>query len=572
MAFTGTLILLISALFLLSVLSSAISPRLGIPVLLIYLMLGMLAGEDGVLGIEYDDVVSAHLIGSAALAVILFDGGVGTRRDSFRVGLRPAVMLATFGVGLTAVIVAAAATLALGFDWLDALLIGAIVGSTDAAAVFSVLHGRGAELKDRVSATLEIESGANDPMAVFVTVLMVEAAATGVAPGVMTLGTFAWQMGIGAVIGVACGAGLAWAVTHLTLTAGLYPLLVLSGALFTFGLASVLEASGFLAAYLAGLVLSARVPRGLYNIQRFLDGAAWLAQIAMFLMLGLLVTPSELAPYALDGIVVALALMLLARPLAVAVSLLPFRFLWGEQLFIAWVGLRGAVPIILALFPWFAGLPDWETYFSIAFFVVLLSLTLQGWTVAPLARRLGLEVPSRTGRMQRVELGMPGQEEFELVGYRIDSDSPIVGSARATVRWPGGARLIAVVRGETVLEDDAADCLQIGDQIYLLAPSGALDAIDRRVLGEREPKRLGEREFFGEFVIRGDATLGALAGLYGFEVEGEQAPLSVDDYLRRRFPTPVVGDRLALGRLEIVVREVDAGGRVVRAGLKLPRP
>ncbi|MFW6094379.1 MAG: potassium/proton antiporter, partial [Pseudomonadota bacterium] len=463
MEVTGTVIALVSLLFLVSVLSSMISPRLGIPVLLLYLFVGMLAGEDGLLGIAYGDVFSASLIGSAALAVILFDGGLRTSYRAFRVGLRPALGLATFGVVATAAITGTAAAWILGIGWMEALLVGAIVGSTDAAAVFSLLHGQGMALKDRVASTLEIESGANDPMAVFLTVLLVEAVAGGERPGWETIPYFLWQMGAGAGIGALAGLGLAWAVTRLTLNPSLYPLLVLFGGLFAFGIAGTLDSSGFLAAYVAGLVLSGRVSRGLYNIQRFLDGAAWIAQIGMFLMLGLLATPTALLPYATSALVVALVLIFVARPLAVVVCLLPFRFNWREHLFVSWVGLRGAVPIILALFPWMAGIEEWYIYFNIAFFVVLVSLLLQGWTVAPMARLLDLEVPSRSGRMQRVELGMPGQEEYELVGYRIDSDSPIAGGAPMHVDWPGDVRPLLAIRDRQVIHADRIDALRYGD-------------------------------------------------------------------------------------------------------------
>ncbi|MEQ8860610.1 MAG: potassium/proton antiporter [Pseudomonadales bacterium] len=570
MDYAGSVIALISALFLVSVLSTALSPRLGIPVLLVYLVVGMLAGENGILGIHYDDVDSAYLIGSAALAVILFDGGLRTNPGAFRVALTPALTLATLGVVLTAAVTALGAVMLLGMAWLEAALVGAIVGSTDAAAVFSLLRGRGMVLKERVGATLEIESGVNDPMAVFLTLLLVEAVAAGGVPGWSAGGYFLWQMGGGAAIGVLAGTVLAVAVTRMTLSAALYPLLVLFGALVTFGVASMLQTSGFLAVYLAGLMLGIRVSRGLYNIERFLDGAAWLSQITMFLMLGLLVTPADLIPYASSALLLGLLLIFIARPAAVAVCLLPFRFSWREQAFIAWVGLRGAVPIILALFPWMAGLNNWQVYFNVAFFVVLVSLVLQGWTVAPLARRARLEVPSRTDRMQRVEIGMPGQEQFELVGYRIAADSPIVRGSPAHIDWPADVVPLVVIRGGVAMRFEGIERLEAGDQVYLLAPQADLQRLDRRILGERDPQRLGEREFFGEFVIRPDAELGALAAIYGFDLDPSQAETSIGDHLLSRFPRPVVGDRLALGDVEFVVREID-GARISKVGLKLQR-
>ncbi|MEZ5740869.1 MAG: potassium/proton antiporter [Burkholderiaceae bacterium] len=429
---------LLSLLVLVSILSSLIVPRLGIPVLLIYLVFGMLAGEQGPGQIVYDDVSSAYFIGSAALAVILFDGGLRTDLSSFRVGLRPAFSLATVGVLISAGITALAAHFVLGIGWIEAMLMGAIVGSTDAAAVFSVLRGQGMSLQQRVGATLEIESGANDPMAVFLTVILVNAVLIGAAPGWDAIGYFAWQMGLGAGAGGLAGLALAWSVTHLRLGAALYPLLVLFGAWLLFGIVALFDGSGFLAVYVAGLVLASRVSRGLYNVEKFLDGIAWLAQIVMFLMLGLLVTPGDLLPMALDALMVGLVLMIVARPVAVIFCLLPFRFSWRENLFVSWVGLRGAVPIILALFPWMAGLPNHQVYFNVAFFVVLLSLLLQGWTVAPVARWLGLEVPSRKTRLQRIELGMPGQENS--VGQLPDfGQQPPARPCSVRDQWPGSA-------------------------------------------------------------------------------------------------------------------------------------
>lgn len=250
--------------------------------------------------------------------------------------------------------------------------------------------------------------------------------------------------------------------------------------------------------------------------------------------------------------------------------LLPFRFSWREQAFIAWVGLRGAVPIILALFPWMAGIEDWQTYFNLAFFVVLVSLLLQGWTIAPLARLLKLEVPSRTGRMQRVELGIPGQEEYELVGYGIESDSPIIDRFPGDLKWPGDARPMVIIRDGKVEQLDQVGTLATGDQIYLLARPTDLEKLDRRIVGEREPDRLGERQFFGEFVIQPTATLGALATMYGFTVDDASAALTISEHITERFPHPVVGDRVELGPVQFVVRETD-GDHITKVGLKLSR-
>ncbi|MBS0003411.1 MAG: potassium/proton antiporter, partial [Thioalkalivibrio sp.] len=383
-----------------SILSSVVTSRLGVPLLLVFLGIGMLLGPEGPGGLVFENIPLAHLIGSAALAVILFDGGLRTPVRNFRMGLKPALGLATIGVMLTSGLTGLFAWWWLGLSWLEALLLGAIVGSTDAAAVFSLLHSRGLELKSRVGATLEIESGSNDPMAIFLTIVLIELL---LLPdrsfGLLVLGEFVQQMGLGAAIGVLGGLGLLWLINRLPMSAGFYPLAALAGALCVFGLTGLLGGSGFLAVYLAGLVVGNRPLEAGQNIKRFHDGVASLAQIGMFLMLGVIVTPSELPPVALDAGLLAAVLILVARPLAVGVCLLPFHFPWREQLFIAWVGLRGAVPIILALFPLLAGLDLAEYFFHVVFFVVLISLLVQGWTVAPVARWLQLELPPTTTRV-----------------------------------------------------------------------------------------------------------------------------------------------------------------------------
>lgn len=539
------------------------------PLLLVFLLVGMLGGEDGLGGIVYDDVQSALFLGTLALAVILFDGGLRTDIHNFRVGLRPALVLASLGVILTAGICGALAAWLLDLSWAEGLLVGAIVGSTDAAAVFSVLNMQGLALKARVGATLEIESGLNDPMAIFLTISMVELIRLG-GTGLdwsMAL-TFFWQMGVGALIGIAGGRILAWGVTRLELSPGLYPLLALFGGLSIFGLAAVVQASGFLAVYLAGLMVGNRVSRGLYNIQRFHDGIAWLAQISLFLMLGLLVTPSELIGYASSGFLMGLLLILVARPVAVGISLLPFQFSWRERLFISWVGLRGAVPIVLAMFPWVAGLEHWPFFFNIAFFIVIVSLVLQGWTVAPLARWLRVDVPTSSARVQRVELGVPGQADYEFVGYKLLQDSPAIKSGLKSLPANLDAQVICVMReGKPVRELD--DCqLEAGDHVYLLAAVAALPGLDKWLVGEPEPDRLSAQAFFGEFVVSPRAKLLDLGMLYGFDVPDTMANWSIGRYIYNRYKKPVVGDRVDLGNVEFIVLEMQ-NAKLTRVGLKL---
>jgi len=541
------------------------------PLLLVFLLVGMLGGEDGIGKIAYDDVQSALFLGTIALAVILFDGGLRTEISNFRVGLRPALVLASFGVVLTAVICGFFAAWILELSWMEGMLIGAIVGSTDAAAVFSVLNMQGLALKTRVGSTLEIESGLNDPTAIFLTITVVEFIRLGETGFHFSmLLAFAWQMGVGALVGVAGGKVLAWGVARLELSPGLYPLFALFGGLSIFGIAAVLHSSGFLAVYLGGLMVGNRVSRGLYNIQRFHDGIAWLAQISLFLVLGLLVSPRELLSYASSALLVGLFLIFVARPIAVLISLIPFQFSWRERLFISWVGLRGAVPIVLAMFPWMAGLEHWPFFFNVAFFIVLISLVLQGWTVAPLARLLKLDVPTSSSRVQRVELGVPGQAGFEFVGYKLLQDSPALKVGSANLSLPEHTQLLCIMREEVPVPLPQDPSLQVGDHIYLLARPSVLKTLDKVLVGEHEPDRLNAQAFFGEFVFTPRAKLADLGELYNFAVPDEMANWSIGRYIYKRYKQPVVGDRVNLGSVEFIVLEMQ-DAKVVKVSLKLHR-
>jgi NhaP-type Na+/H+ and K+/H+ antiporter len=390
MAKAHELILLAGALGLLSIVAGVISRRVGAPMLLVFLGLGMLAGEDGVLGIPYDDFTSAYLIGSVALAVILFEGGLKTPVSMLRLAFWPAAVLATIGVAVTAVVLGAVVSLAYGVPLAGALLAGAAAAPTDAAAVAVLLRRAGAALPDRLLALLEVESGLNDPMSVFLTFLLLRLIAE---PGSMGAGDaallFVEEMAGGAALGLAGGWALAQLLKHLPLEASLAPVLVLTGGLGVFGLAQLLGTSGFLATYLAAVVIGATQHRARQDVEHFFEGMAWLAQIVLFLMLGLLVTPHELPPYLPGAVIGAVVLIFLARPVAVFACLLPFGFNLREMAFASWVGLRGAVPIYLSIIPALADPNRDQRLFASIFILVIASLVVQGWTVAPAARLFG---------------------------------------------------------------------------------------------------------------------------------------------------------------------------------------
>lgn len=564
------LVLAGAALLLLAILASAASYRLGMPLLLVFLAVGMLAGEDGPGGIVFNDAEIAYSIGSVALAVILLGGGLNTRAASFRAGLKPAFVLATAGVLITCVVTGAFAAWVLEFSLLEGMLVGAVVGSTDAAAVFALLNAKGLTLKQRVSATLEIESGSNDPMAVFLTLALLELILAGQAlPGLETLGLFVKQMGGGLIAGLGGGFALVWLANRLPLEQGMYPMLILAGGLGIYSLTTVLGGSGFLAIYLAGVVVGNRQPRAIRNILDVHDGMAWLAQLAVFLMLGLLATPRDLIADAPAALAIALVLIFAARPLAVWLCLLPFRFPWREQVFIGWVGLRGAVPIILTLFPLLAGVPVAKTVLDVAFFVVLVSLTLQGWTIPWLARRLRLEVPPPAEADERLDLAQPNGG-YAVLGYRLGEHTDAVGRTVAGLPLPEHAAPITVLREARALTPENAGPLTPGDRLFLFAKIDDEARLSDLLTARQTPEYLEQRQFYGDFVIHGDSELAAVAAQYGLPLPPEEAAGSVADYLTRRLnKRPVVGDRHRLGNLEFVVREM-AGPSIVRVGLRIP--
>jgi cell volume regulation protein A len=379
-----------SALGVLSIVAGLASRRFGAPVLLVFLVLGMLAGEDGLGGIPFDDFYVAYLIGSIALAVILFEGGMKTHLSMLRLAFWPALVLAVIGVGVTATVVAGAVVLLEGLPFAAAMLIGSAVAPTDAAAVATLLRNAKLKLPDRITALLEVESGLNDPMSVFLTVFVIMALTM---PHLATVSDalvlFAREMLGGGVIGLAGGALLAFLLRRLTLEAATAMVFVLTFSLALFGLAQVLGTSGFLAIYIAGVMTGATEHAERREVESFCEGMAWLAQIVLFLMLGLLVTPHALLPLIPAGVAIAAVLMLVARPVAVFGCLLPFGFNVRESAFASWVGLRGAVPIYLSIVPALAD-PERDTkLFAVVFIVVVVSLIVQGWTLGAAARLFG---------------------------------------------------------------------------------------------------------------------------------------------------------------------------------------
>ena len=556
-----------AVLVLAGIMSSLIALRFGAPLLLIFLLIGMLAGESGIGGIKFDDVRLAYTVGSVALGLILFDGGLRTRIATFRNVLAPAGLLATAGVLITAALTAPAAVWTLGLTWSEGLLVGAVMASTDAAAVFFLLHAKGLRLRPRVSATLEVESGINDPFAIFLTIILVEILFSGRTSWSEIAAVLAEKALVGGAIGWAGGRAMVLVLNRLELPQGLHAPFVAAGALVTFGVAETAHGSGFLAVYIAGLIVGNRETRAHGTVVAFLDAATWLAQIAMFVLLGLLAWPERLPQRLLPAFAVALTLMLIARPAAILACLAPFRFSLREKLFISWVGLRGAVSVFLAAIPMLVGLPGAHFYFDVAFVVVLLSLAIQGWTIAPAARLLRIGLPRTDVRAHRTELDLPGTLKHELVGYPVVADSPYLRRG-ITPSW---AKLTLVVRDERVNTPEEAGAVREGDHVYFLAPPDRVQALDR-FFAERT-QMTPDAALVEDFFVPGDVTLGALAEIYGLAVPPEDAQKALADFFAGYFikHPPRSNDSIPLGDVKLVAHTV-TDDRVVTVGLQLAEP
>jgi cell volume regulation protein A len=483
---TAFLLTLCGVLLALSVLFSRATGRFGVPVALLFLGVGMAAGTDGPGGIEFSDYGFTFRLGTVALVLILFDGGLNTPLHAIQHALRPAAVLATVGVVATAAIVGAAAHLLFGFAWTEALLLGAIVSSTDAAAVFAVLRGSGLTLKRRVGTTLELESGLNDPMAVILTTALTHSVASGKPPGWELL----WEAVVQMAVGAGLGLGLGWAGRMLLMrlrlrVAGLYPVMTLALALLAYGLPTLLHGSGFLAVYIVGIALGNETIRYRTGLLRIHDALAWLSQVGMFLVLGLLVFPRRLFDVAWEGLGLALVLAFIARPLAALLCLWPFRFPAREILFTGWVGLRGAVPIILATFPVLSGTHNAREVFTIVFFIVVVNGLIPGATVPWVTRRLGLASNAPEPPPAVLEIASTQLLNGELSAFYIGSASAVAGERISDLPFPPGSAAMLLVRGQELMAPRGDTVFQTGDHVYVFCHSEDLPLL-RLLFGQQE--------------------------------------------------------------------------------------
>ncbi|WP_392455443.1 potassium/proton antiporter [Chryseomicrobium aureum] len=475
MTFTvDSAIFVLSILLIVGVATTKFSSRLGLPSLVLFIGVGMIASQY----IYFDNAKITQLVGILALIVILFEGGMQTKWRTMRTVLPAATSLATIGVLLTTVGIGVVAKFVLGLSWLEGMLFGAIVGSTDAAAVFAVLGNK--NIKPNITSTLEAESGTNDPMAVFLTITFISLIQAEAGPLLSLIGSFFWQMGIGLLVGLLIGRLSVWAINKINLdSSGLYPVLAMGFAIFTYAFTTAIGASGLLAVYVMAVVLGNMDLTYRHSIFRFNEGFAWMMQICMFILLGLLVFPNQLRDVIWQGLLLALILMFVARPLGVYISLLFSQFNAKEKLFISWAGLRGAVPIVLATYPLLAGLENADLLFNVVFFVVLLSALFQGATLTPFAEKLSLVGAKTIQVPHSLELVSIGKTNTEIIEVVIEENATIVGQELKNVELPTDTLITAVIRGNRVITPRGDTFIEAGDVLYVLVPKTNRSAIKK---------------------------------------------------------------------------------------------
>lgn len=586
---TLNILYLVGALLIFaSIMASTLSARLGVPLLLLFLMVGMLAGEQGILGIEFSQYSLANFVGQAALACILLDGGLRTSFKSFRVGLKPAITLATWGVLVTVLVLGVFVTWLLDVDWRFGLLMAAIVGSTDAAAVFSLLRNGGVKLNDRVQATLELESGANDPLAILLVTGLI---ALNVDPDGQTVLGFLMlllqQLGVGLGMGLLFGYLLARLLPKLHLAEGMYAILILSAGLAVFAATNLLGGSGFLAVYLTGVLIGNHKVRSTEHVMRVMDSFAWLSQAVLFVVLGLLATPSNVINVWHYSVAIAAFMILVARPIAVYTSVKPFKFKDREIGFISWVGLRGAVPITLALLPVMAGIDNAFMLFDIAFGVVVLSLILQGMTIPFMANLFRVRIPTNKDPKEELEVWVSDKASITLYEFEVQSGAFAIGRHPMDVSRrisPDEISVFALVRKQEIVVVEENTKLKFGDSVWYAMRGNHASKI-ANIFNDTTLDRKVIDDFYGDWLLSPSVKLGDLPFFTGImeseslvedlKSKDKENPKSmweqtVAEYVKGSLGTaPVSGDTVAISEeWSLVIKEVDDQGKLRTIGLK----
>jgi len=571
-----------------SIMASTLSARLGVPLLLLFLIVGMLAGEQGILGIEFSQYALANFVGQAALACILLDGGLRTSFKSFRVGLKPAITLATWGVLVTVMVLGVFVTWLLDVDWRFGLLMAAIVGSTDAAAVFSLLRNGGVKLNDRVQATLELESGANDPLAILLVTGLI---ALNVDPDGQTVFGFLvlllQQLSFGLGMGLLFGYFLSRLLPKIHLAEGMYAILILSAGLAVFAATNLIGGSGFLAVYLTGVLIGNHKVRSTEHVMRVMDSFAWLSQAVLFVVLGLLVTPSNVLNVWHYSVAIALFMIFVARPIAVYTSVKPFKFKDREIGFISWVGLRGAVPITLAILPVMAGIDNAFMLFDIAFGVVVLSLILQGTTIPTMANLFKVRIPTNKDPKEEHEVWVSDKASITLYEFEAKSGAFAIGRHPMGISKginPDEISVFALVRNQQIVVVDDNTKLKFGDSVWYAMRGNHASKI-AKIFNDTTLDRKAIDDFYGDWLLSPSVKLGDLpffTGIMASETLVKTLKTSDEDsaknmweqtvaeYVKSHLGTaPVSGDTVVVSdEWSLVIKEVDDKGKLRTIGLK----
>lgn len=577
MELINVVFLFCSLLLFFSVLASSISARIGIPLLIGFLAIGILAGEDGILGLQFSSFSFANIVAQAALAMILLDGGLRTSISTFRVALKPASVLATWGVFGTVLFLGLFVTWLLDIDWRLGMLMAAIVGSTDAAAVFSLLRNGGISLNERVQSTLEIESGVNDPMAILLVTAFI---ALNLDPANQTVMSFLWllfkQLGFGLLFGYIGGIFLTKMLSKVTLADAMYALLILSGGLAVFAFTNITGGSGFLAVYLTGVLVGNYQSRATEHVLNVMDGIAWLSQASLFVMLGLLVTPTDVLKVWHLGLATAVFLVLVARPLAVITGLLPFGFKWNEIWFISWVGLRGAVPVTLAILPVMMGVEQSMLLFDITFAVVVLSLLVQGSTLPFFAKKFKVILPHQPKPQSEHRIWLNEHASIRIFEFVVAKNAFVIGIHPETIAQQINAnevRIFAYVHQDKLTTMSPETRLNVGDSVWFALRGDHVDRLSQ-LFGDSIIKEKTDSEFYGNWVISPHVRIQSLPMLDLQDTPANVKQMTVLEFIEHQDNQDVhhvvVGDKIPFNeQADFVIKHTDNKGTILAVGLKL---